>query len=74
MTTQRIHGHEKVPMYGVWLLNELPLGGKGGMIQEFPSANELALCAKRFPRVVAAFEVLTVEYHKSHPPEKAPCP
>ena len=49
------------PIYGVRLIEELPLG-KGGIIQEMPSSDDLKKVQRISERTVAGFEVLTEHY------------
>lgn len=47
--------HEVGPVYGVKLIDSLPLGG---MFQKMPDRQELQQVRKKHERVVAAYEVL----------------
>ena len=51
------------PVYGVTLLDSLPLG-KGGMLQAMPNRKDLERVREISLRTVAGFEVLT--YHYRH--------
>lgn len=53
---------KKGPVYGVPLLDTLPLCG--GMLQQMPSVAELADVRQTHERVVAAYEVLTNAYRE----------
>lgn len=48
---------EQGPVYGVPLIDTLPLG-TGGMLQQMPSQSNLHQCRKLNERVVAGYEVL----------------
>lgn len=51
------------PVYGVPLLESLPLG-KCGMEQALPRRDELAQVYKCFPRVACGYEALLAHYHE----------
>lgn len=51
------------PVYGVQLLETLPLG-KGGMLQAMPSKDDLKQVQRINERTVAGFEVLTEHYRE----------
>lgn len=51
------------PVYGVRLLETLPLG-KGGMLQAMPSKSDLKQVQRINARTVAGFEVLTEHYRE----------
>lgn len=53
--------NETGPVYGVPLIDTLPLG-TGGMLQQMPSRHDLEECQKRHQRVVAGYEVLLAHY------------
>lgn len=57
---------EKGPIYGVELLDTLPLDG-GGMLQQLPSRDDLRGIQnyRQGQRVVAGFEVLTEHYRRT---------
>ncbi|CAB4191416.1 hypothetical protein UFOVP1229_28 [uncultured Caudovirales phage] len=52
---------EKGPIYGVELIDTLPLG-KSGMLQQMPGRDELASVHRRNPRVANGYEVLLAHY------------
>lgn len=52
---------EKGPIYGVELLETLPLG-PGGFRQQMASLDDLKAIAKKHPRIVAAYEILTASF------------
>ena len=49
------------PVYGVQLIDTLPLG-KGGWLQQMPGRDDLEQVQKRNERVVAGYEVLLGHY------------
>ncbi len=51
----------KGPIYGVELIDTLPLG-KGGMIQQMPSRDDLKRSRTHGDRVAAGYEVLLAHY------------
>lgn len=51
------------PIYGVELIDTLPLG-KGGMLQAMPNRDDLREIAGHHERVVAGYEVLLAHYVK----------
>lgn len=53
---------EKGPVYGVPLLDTLPLSG--GMMQQMPGREELEDVRRTSERVVAAYEVLVHHYRE----------
>jgi hypothetical protein len=53
---------EQGPIYGVELIDRLPLDG--GMWQALPSRDDLEQTRKRNDRVAAGFEVLTEHYRR----------
>lgn len=52
------------PIYGVDLIDELPLGKNGGMTQSMPNADDLRAIAQDHTRVVAGYEVLLDHYQQ----------
>lgn len=52
---------EKGPIYGVTLLDELPLG-TGSMTQALPNRHDLVIVSKLNMRVAAGYEVLLAHY------------
>jgi hypothetical protein len=52
---------QKGPVYGVQLIDTLPLG-TGGVLQQMPDREELVQVQKRSNRTVAAYEVLLAHY------------
>lgn len=52
---------EKGPIYGVELIESLPLGG--AMLQSMPSRADLERVAERSQRTVAGYEVLLANYY-----------
>lgn len=53
---------ETGPIYGVPLIQSLPLGKNGGMLQQMPSRADLSSVRKVCERVAAAYEVLLSHY------------
>lgn len=51
------------PVYGVPLLDTMPLG-KGGMLQQMATRDDLKHVARYNERVVSAYEVLTEHYRE----------
>lgn len=56
------HTGEFGPVYGVALIDTLPLGETGGMCQAMPSRADLEQVAKRNARVAAGYEILLGHY------------
>lgn len=53
---------ESGPIYGVKLIDSLPIGN-GSMMQAMPDRDDLERCRKRgFERVAAGYEVLLAHY------------
>lgn len=65
---------ETGPIYGVELIDTLPLGG-GGMLQAMPNRRDLDQVRKISVRTVAGYEVLLDAYRKKRPsiPHNAIC-
>lgn len=56
---------EKGPIYGVELLDALPLDGTGGMQQALPSRDDLVKVRRVSDRTVAGYEVLLEHYRRA---------
>lgn len=56
------HTGEFGPVYGVALIDTLPLGETGGMCQAMPNREDLEHVAKRNTRVAAGYEILLGHY------------
>lgn len=56
--------HETGPIYGVKLIDTLPLG-TGGMSQQMPSRNDLEDVRQMSQRTAAGYEVLLSHYQQS---------
>jgi hypothetical protein len=54
---------EKGPIYGVELIDTLPLG-TGPMLQQMPCRDDLERVAERSQRTVAGYEVLLAHYRE----------
>jgi hypothetical protein len=54
----------KGPIYGVELIDTLPLG-KGGMLQQMPSRDDLERSRRNGDRVAAGYEVLLAHWREA---------